>query len=118
MTTCVAKHPRATITVAHREQRHTEGHAFDMVTGVRDGRGRNEHAGRRTEQPELVGEPGRIEIILDRLAPGVTLIGRSRIDMREDAANDLDIIGEQRLCGATHVKSITLCSPHVKIYVI
>ena len=62
-----------------------------MITRVRDRCRRDEHARKRAQKLELVGKPRRVDIVLDRLPPGLTLIGRARVDVRKDAANDLDI---------------------------
>src|ERR1700753_304566 len=102
MTAGVAETPRPPVAATNRAQRRPEADAFDMVAGVRDGRRRNEHAGKPTQHPYLIGESSGVEVGFDRLSPCLTFVGRSRVDMSEHAAHYLHIVCDQRLCGRIH----------------
>ena len=98
----VAEHPRSAVTVAHREQRDTEHDPFDVITVVRDRRRRDEHARRRPQQSELLGEPLRIDVVLDRFTPCLAFIGRARVEVGEDPVDDLDIARQRRIRAGAH----------------
>src|SRR4030088_2692570 len=88
-----------------------------MVTRVRDRRGRRIDARIRAQRFEFGGESDWVHVVLDRLPPIVALIGRACVDVREDAANDLSIIGDRQLCRGAHGASITLFASSVNSFV-
>ena len=94
MTAGVAEYPCTPIVASDRAQRCPEADTFDMVPGVWDGRRRNEHAGKRAQQPQFVRESFWVEVVFDRFAPRVTFIGRPRVDMSEHAAHNLYVVGD------------------------
>jgi hypothetical protein len=108
----IAEHACPTVLAAHREQRHTEGDALGVVAGVGDCRGRQVDARKGAQHLELMGESDWVQIVLDRLAPGLALIGRARVDVREDAADDLRIVGDRRLCRSAHTVGVSHCERH------
>ena len=103
----VAEHACPTVPAPHREQRHAEGDAFGVVAGVGDGRGRQVDARKRAQHLELSGESDWVQIVLDRFAPGIAFIGCACVDVREDAANDLRIVGDRRLCRSAHTVEVS-----------
>ena len=112
VTARVTEHPRPTVAVAHREQRHAEGDTFGVVAGVGDRRRRKVHARIRAQNLQLIGESGWVQVVLDRLAPRVAFIGRARVDVRKDAANDLDILGDRRPCRSAHTVGVSHYERH------
>ena len=103
----VAEHPGSAVAAAHREQRHAEGDPFDVVARVGDRRRRQVHARKRAQNLEFLVESDWVQVVLDRLAPRVAFIGRARVDVREDPANDLDVLGDRRLCRCTHTVGVS-----------
>ena len=110
MPTGIAEHPRTPIVPTHGEQGHPEGDSLDVVTRVRDGRGGNEHARHRAQQPEFLGEPAWVQVVFDGFTPSTAFIGGAGINMGEDAPDDLHIVSNQRLGWGAHT-----CQYHTMI---
>src|ERR1700761_3008299 len=98
----VAEYPCTPVAATDREQRHPEAVTFDMIPRVWDGRRWHEHAGKRTQQTHFIRKPSWVDVIVDRFAPHLALIGRARVEMTEHAVHDLHIVCDQRLCRASH----------------
>jgi hypothetical protein len=108
----ISEHPRATVAAAHREERYPEGDTFGMIARIGDGRGRHEDARERAQRLELVSESDWVQIVLDRFAPGIAFVGCARVDVRKDSANDLQIVGDRRLCRSAHTEKVSHYDRH------
>jgi hypothetical protein len=90
----VAEYPRPPIVSTNGAKRRTEADTFDMVTWIWDGCRRDEHTGKRAQQPQFIRESARVEVVLDRFSPHLTFIGSASVDMGEYATHDLHIVSD------------------------
>ena len=64
---------------------------------------------------EFIGESGWFQIVFDGLSPGVTFVGRARVDMRQDAADDIHIVSYRRPCRSGHTTEVSQLTRYVSI---